>query len=157
MSYSQCCLNLLILDWSRKNSRTLNANSGEYTGATTVLKVSLNCTCSQDSKYVRHLLVDPTIPELWAFLWWSPDLSNLSLDGATCNSLKIVFKPRIIRYCLKKGLNKLNILLIPMDCHIFHHLVYKETVRNMENWTFTQILLHFWIYEVKKLNGDIMD
>ena len=26
----------------------------------------------------------------------------------------------------------------------------------MENWTFTQILLHFWIYKVKKLKGDIM-
>ena len=26
----------------------------------------------------------------------------------------------------------------------------------MENWTFTQILLKFWFYQVKKLKGGMM-
>ena len=71
-------------------------------------------------------------------------------------SFSIVLWIGNIRYCLNIAVKKLFIIVIPYDCDIIQYSVFMDTKKNMENWTFTQSVYHFWNYMVKKLKGIIM-
>ena len=49
-----CCLIHFIMIKLGKNRQSLDVNCGKSTEPTAMLRLPVDCICSQDSKYVRH-------------------------------------------------------------------------------------------------------